>query len=177
LRVIKLAAVWAVGLGAVYACERQTTTPSENNQPALAQSQGTGDPAVLALIDAANQKLKARGLHVAVEAIQFFTIGEGRPSNRIHAQEFRWVPNDPRRIAQGDDIIHLIATNRATTASGLTAAQTTAEAIGQPAAAKRPSTRWAVFPLPADHRLNQVTADFESPASEPLPPQPRAARE
>jgi matrixin len=125
MRVIKLTAALAVGLAAMYACERQTTNPDEPGNVALTQSQGTGDPAILALMNGANQRLRARGLHVAVEAIQYFTIGEGRPSNRIHAQEFRWVPNDPRRVAQGDDVTYLIATNRATTASGLTAAQTT----------------------------------------------------
>jgi hypothetical protein len=82
------------------------------------------------LMDAANKRLRARGLNVAIEEIQYFTIGQARPSNRIHAQEFRWVPDDPRRLAQGDDITHLIATNRATTASGLTTAQTTG-AIGR----------------------------------------------
>jgi hypothetical protein len=39
------------------------------------------------------------GLDIAVESIEFFTIGLGRPSNRIHQQPFRWVPNDPRRAA------------------------------------------------------------------------------
>jgi matrixin len=124
MRVIGLATAVAVGVAALYACERQTTTPSETTGPALAQSQGTGDPAILALMNTANEKLRARGVHVAVEAIQYFTIGGGRPSNRIHAQEFRWVPTDPRRVAQGDDITYMIATNRATTASGLSAAQT-----------------------------------------------------
>jgi Matrixin len=126
MRVIRLAAALAVGLTALYACERQTTTPNEGAAPSLTKSPGTGDPAILALMKSANEKLRARGLHVAVEGIHYFTIGDARPSNRIHAQEFRWVPNDPRRVAQGDDITYLIATNRAKTASGLTAAQTTA---------------------------------------------------
>lgn len=125
MRFIGLAAAAAVGLTAMYACERQTTTPNEGTGPSLAQSQGTGDPAVLALMQYANERLRARKMKVSVESIEFFTIGAGRPSNRIHAQEFRWVPNDPRRLAQGDDITFMIATNRATTLSGLSAAQTT----------------------------------------------------
>lgn len=125
MNVNRVAAALAAGVVALAACEQQTPAPTESSVPSLAQSQGTGDPAVLALIQAANKKLKARGLKVSVEAIQFFTIGGGRPSARIHAQEFRWVPNDPRRIAQGNDITYLVATNRATTASGLTEAQTT----------------------------------------------------
>jgi hypothetical protein len=124
MRLTGLAAAATVGLAALYACERQTTTPSDGT-PSLATSQGKGDPAVLALMHKANDRLRARKLGVAIESIEFFTIGQGRPSNRIHAQEFRWVPSDPRRIAQFDDITHLIAKNRATTASGLTERETT----------------------------------------------------
>jgi hypothetical protein len=144
MKVNRLAAALAAGAVALAACERQAPAPAENSVPELAQSQGTGDPALLALIHAANKKLKARGLKVSVEAVQFFTIGAGRPSARIHAQEFRWVPNDPRRIAQGDDITHLIATNRATTASGLTAVQTTG-------AVRRGLATWS-----ADEALDKV---------------------
>jgi hypothetical protein len=53
-------------------------------------------------------------------------IGQGRPSNRIHATEFRWVANDPRRLAQGDDITYLVDQSDGATASGLTSAQTEA---------------------------------------------------
>jgi hypothetical protein len=130
MRVIRLAAALAVGVAAIYACDRQPTTPTETPGTSLAQSQGSGDPAILALMNKANQRLQARGVHVAIEGIEYFTLGSSRPSNRIHAQEFRWVPNDPRRLAQGNDITFLLATNRATTASGLTVAQTTG-AIGR----------------------------------------------
>jgi hypothetical protein len=139
MRVMKLTAALAVGLAAVYACDRQTPAPTESTGPAVAESQGAADPKILAFINAANQKLQARGLNVAIEEIQYFTLSNSRPSNRVHGQEFRWVPNDPRRLAQGDDITHLIATNRATTASGLTAAQTTA-------AIRRGLGTWGVNP-------------------------------
>jgi hypothetical protein len=44
-----------------------------------------------------------------VLSIEFFTIGQGRPSNRIHQQFFRWVPNDARRAAQNKvDIVKRI---------------------------------------------------------------------
>src|SRR4051794_28758447 len=108
MRLFRLAAALAVGLATLYACDRQATTPNETTPPALATSKGSGDPAVLALINSANQKLRAKGLHVSVEAMQFFTIGGGRPSARIHAQEFRWVPNDPRRAAQENDVTYII---------------------------------------------------------------------
>jgi hypothetical protein len=63
-------------------------------------------------------------LKLAVEQIEFFTIGAGRPNNRIHQQPFRWVPNDPRRGADGTNITYLVDQSDGATASGLTAAQT-----------------------------------------------------
>ncbi|TDJ02839.1 MAG: hypothetical protein E2O76_02020 [Caldithrix sp.] len=47
-------------------------------------------------------------MNLAVEEIQLFTIGNGRPANRILQQPFRWVPNDARRAAQDDDLTYLI---------------------------------------------------------------------
>ena len=85
---------------------------------------GEGNPQVLARMAQINQQLRAMGLHIAVEQIEFFTIGQGRPSNRIHAQEFRWVANDPRRLADGENITYLVDQSDGATASGLTNAQT-----------------------------------------------------
>jgi hypothetical protein len=73
-----------IRLGAVVAALCSLLVP----QLVVAQE---GDPAVLARMQAINQQLRARGLGIAVEQIEFFTIGGGRPANRIHAQEFRWV--------------------------------------------------------------------------------------
>lgn len=92
----------------------------------LAKTAEEGDPAVLALMRNVNAQLAARGLNIAVEAVEFFTIGQGRPGNRIHQQPFRWVPNDPRRLAQGTDITYLVDQSDGATASGLTSAQTEA---------------------------------------------------
>jgi len=83
-----------------------------------------GDPEVLAKMQQINDQLRSRGLNLAVEQIEFFTIGGGRPSNRIHQQEFRWVANDERRLAQGGDITYLVDQSDGATASGLTNAQT-----------------------------------------------------
>ena len=85
---------------------------------------GEGNPQVLARMAQINQQLRAMGLHIAVEQIEFFTIGQGRPSNRIHAQEFRWVANDPRRLADGENITYLVDQSDGATTSGLTNAQT-----------------------------------------------------
>jgi Matrixin len=83
-----------------------------------------GDPDVLARMHEINQQLRAMHLNIAVEQIEFYTIGGGRPSNRIHAQEFRWVANDPRRFADGIDVTYLVDQSDGATASGLTNAQT-----------------------------------------------------
>ena len=77
-----------------------------------------GDPG-LAALNAANAQLAAQGLAIRAEAIEFLTLGEGRPSNRIHQQPFRWVPNDARRLAQGTDITYLVDQSDGKTASGL----------------------------------------------------------
>jgi hypothetical protein len=75
---------------------------------------------------AINAQLRTMGLNVAVAQIEFFTIGAGRPSIRIHQQPFRWVPNDPRRLADGSRITYLVDQSDGATASGLTKAQTEA---------------------------------------------------
>lgn len=87
---------------------------------------GEGDPAVLAKMAQINEQLRSQGLGIAVEQIEFFTIGGGRPTNRIHQQQFRWVAGDPRRLADGDNITYLVDQSDGTTASGLTSAQTEA---------------------------------------------------
>jgi len=84
------------------------------------------DTALLRRIGEINAQLAAQGLSVAIEAIDFFTIGAGRPSARIHQQPFRWVPNDARRLADGENITYLVDQSDGATASGLTNAQTEA---------------------------------------------------
>jgi len=86
-------------------------------------STATGD-AGLAALQQANARLAAMGVSIRAEAIEFFTIGAGRPSNRIHQQPFRWVSNDARRLADGTNITYLVDQSDGATASGLTNAQT-----------------------------------------------------
>jgi hypothetical protein len=92
--------------------------------PSNASAQGQGDPYVLAYMNKINKQLTAKGLNLAIEEIEFFTIGDARPSNRIHGQEFRWVPNDERRLADGNNITYLVDQSDGKTASGLSSAQT-----------------------------------------------------
>lgn len=85
----------------------------------LSAQRGQGDPKVLAMMHRVNKQLAAQGLNIAVEQIEFFTFGLGRPTNRIHQQAFRWVAGDPRRLAAGSDITYLVDQSEGATASGL----------------------------------------------------------
>ncbi len=85
-----------------------------------------GDPQVLANMQAINAAMAERGLGIAIEQIEALTIGEGRPSNRIHQTGLRWVAGDPRRLADGINITYLVDQSDGATASGLTNAQTEA---------------------------------------------------
>jgi hypothetical protein len=81
------------------------------------------------VLEQINAQLAAQGLNVRAESIEFFTIGPGRPSNRIHQQPFRWVANDARRLAQGTDITYLVVDGGrfgGRTASGLSPSETEA---------------------------------------------------
>ena len=118
----------AVALAAtIFACDRQTPVAPVTRQapPSAAKSAAPNaqDPLVAKLLDI-NAQLRARGMHIAIEEVSYFRIGQGRSDARIHAQEFRWVPNDPRRNADGDRITYLVRNSRGATASGLTGAQT-----------------------------------------------------
>src|SRR5262249_24326012 len=86
-----------------------------------------------------NQQLAARHLHIAAEAVELYTIGRGRPDNRIHQEGFRWVANDPRRDADGTNITYLVDQHDGATANGLTNAQTEA-------AIDRARSSWAADP-------------------------------
>jgi hypothetical protein len=92
----------------------------------VAGQSGEGDPTVIALMRQVNQLLAGSPLNIAVEQMQFFTIGQGRPANRIHQQGVRWVAGDPRRLADGENITYLVDRSDGPTTSGLTNAQTEA---------------------------------------------------
>ena len=93
-----------------FACgKKEPVTPElTQGQQKSSLAKESGDPAVLTKMHEINAQLAAMGLNIAVEAIEPFTFGVGRPSNRIHQQPFRWVPNDPRRLADGINITYLV---------------------------------------------------------------------
>lgn len=110
---------------AVTACDRAAPSAPRSDAPAFAAAQRTvADSDLRARTIQMNRKLATRGYNIAIEAIEFFTLGGGRPDVRIHQQPYRWVPNDPRRLAQGDDITYLVDRSDGATASGLTSTQT-----------------------------------------------------
>lgn len=115
---------------AIFSCGKQEpfmTSSFEPQETTLTKQGAQGDPQILAIMDGINQQLQAQGLNIAVESIEFFTIGKKRPSNRIHQQPFRWVPGDPRRLADGANITYIVDQSGGATSSGLTNAQTEAE--------------------------------------------------
>ena len=77
---------------------------------AQATSQGEGDPYVLAVMNDFNRTLRAEwmDLRVQVEQVELLTVGNERPSNRLHRQPFRWVAGDLRRAAQGTDLTYRV---------------------------------------------------------------------
>lgn len=70
--------------------------------------EGMSDEELLAWMGSVNEQLLAAGLNVAIEEIEFFTIGAGRPAVRIHQQSFRWVAGDARRLAAGDALTFMV---------------------------------------------------------------------
>jgi len=92
----------------------------------VAAQNGDGDPRVLAMMQRMNHQLASSGLNAAVEQVEFFTIGNGRPAARIHKAGLRFVANDSRRLVDGDKIRYLVDQSDGATASGLTNAQTEA---------------------------------------------------
>jgi len=119
---------WALALVAIAsACERQAplSPGAAPSAPSFsASATGPAEDSVLVKVRAINAELLARGSDVAIEGIDYFTIGLGRPSIRIHQDGLRPVPNDPRRRADGDNITYLVRASHGVTASGLSAAQT-----------------------------------------------------
>ena len=116
----------AITLLAFAACERSPQQATAPTAPRFSRTAGTQQDPLLLRVQQINQQLAASGQHVAIEALEFLTIGNGRPGIRIHQAGLRWVPNDPRRLADGTNITYIVDQSGGATASGLSAAQTEA---------------------------------------------------
>ncbi|MGH2559964.1 MAG: hypothetical protein ACRDJH_12930, partial [Thermomicrobiales bacterium] len=114
---IRLLACFMIVLSGGVIVSSATAAPG---RPAIDSADATLD-----VMRAINARLQG-GAPYAVEAIEFFTIGESRPDVRIHQQPFRWVPNDERRFATGEDLTYLTDYSDGATTSGLTADDTAA---------------------------------------------------
>lgn len=116
-----------LGVAALAACQDTSDpTPPVSGEPgpAFAKAPTRSTPGV-ALMLKANDRLKARGLNIRVVKLEAFTIGRGRPADRLLTSDGQWVPSDPNRLADGTNLTYIIATNRGATSSGLTSEQTT----------------------------------------------------
>ena len=91
--------VLLLGTLGLSACQDSITPPDQREDtPALGK--GSADP--IATLKSINEKLRKQRRGIAIEAVEFFTIGQRRPDNRIRQLPFRWVANDPRRLADGE---------------------------------------------------------------------------
>ncbi|MFX0150679.1 MAG: hypothetical protein ACFFAJ_07875 [Candidatus Hodarchaeota archaeon] len=89
-------------------------------------SAAAGDPEIIALMNRINSDLAEMGMDMRIGMIELYTIGRGRPANRIHQSGHRWMADDDWRVAQEDDITYLVDWTHGWTSSGLTPAQTEA---------------------------------------------------
>ncbi len=111
----------------IFSCGKQEPLAPELTQSEeIAVLAKEGDPEILAKMDQINALLAADGSNLFLNEIHVFSIGVGRPSNRILQQPFRWVPNDSRRDADFDNITYLVDATNQGTASGVSADATEA---------------------------------------------------
>lgn len=96
--------------------------------PSAAQS---GDPQILAVMGQLNQQLQVQGFNIRVGEVELFTIGRGVPVTRTLRNGSRFVPNDSRRLADGNKLRYLVDSTadspvRGNTTSGLSHVETEA---------------------------------------------------
>lgn len=108
---------WAILIVVLSFFPLQTSASEKNDE---------NDPELISLMNDINKQLAEKGLGIAVEKIEFYTIGKDRSETRIHQTGTRWVANDPRRLADGDKVTYLVDQSDGATASGLTNVQTEA---------------------------------------------------
>lgn len=71
-------------------------------------SPAAADDEILSVMRAMNDDLKAMWMDFRIESIDYLTVGQGRPSDRLLRQPFRWVPGDERRRAEGGALTFLV---------------------------------------------------------------------
>src|SRR5438270_13007460 len=91
---------------------------------AVAAPAQADNPTLDALATKMNAPLASAGVGVEVGSIELFTIGSGRPADRILQNPERWVPKDARRHAEGSNLRYIVRQSLGNTSSGLANAQT-----------------------------------------------------
>lgn len=80
---------------------------------------------ILSVMQAMNDDLKAMWMDYRIESVDYLTVGQGRPSDRLLRQPFRWVAGDERRRAEDGRLSYLVDGSWGEeTASGVSAAAT-----------------------------------------------------
>ncbi len=91
--------------------------------PLLVRGQ-EGDPLILAAIERINRGLELQGLDYRLAQIELYTLGWGQPSHRVLMNGDRWIPYDPLRFADEDNITYLVVETLGATTNGLTSSDT-----------------------------------------------------
>lgn len=111
-------------IAAIAACsESPQDVSTTGDELALARAKGER---IDAYFDAANVELARQGANYRLSGVWMFTLGNGRPSNRILQRGTRWVPGDPNRAAQStgdEDVSYVVDVSDLTSDGGLTPAE------------------------------------------------------
>ncbi|MHC4117626.1 MAG: matrixin family metalloprotease [Planctomycetota bacterium] len=91
--------------------------------PALVRGE-EGDPRILLAMERINNDLELQGVDFRLAQIELYTLGWGQPSNRVLMNGAHWIPNDPLRFADGDNITYLVVETLGATANGLSSSDT-----------------------------------------------------
>lgn len=121
--VLALSLVTVPFLGAAYALAAATNNAIPNDIGSSSNNNNSDN--IEKITKSINQELQQQGLNIALAEIEYYTIGKERPSDRILQLEFQWVPDDERRMADGNDITYLVDMSDGSTSSGLDSDQAT----------------------------------------------------
>ncbi|HEX2163394.1 MAG TPA: matrixin family metalloprotease [Thermoanaerobaculia bacterium] len=130
--------------------------------PLAAAPVAAADDEVLSVMRALNDDLKAMWMDFRIESIDYLTVGQGRPSDRLLRQPFRWVADDARRGAEAGRLSWLVDGSWGeATASGV-GAGAAAAALAKAAAtwAAVPCFEPAIVERPWDGRDVTITDFF-----------------
>jgi hypothetical protein len=87
--------------------------------------QSENDQVVIDALNTVNAGLAGQGINLRAADLHAFVIPGARAlQGRILQQEFRWVPGDPRRLPDGNNLTYIVVQSAGATSSGLSNAQT-----------------------------------------------------